>query len=218
MILLTHFELFLDGEPQGCFMNGFHDVFPSEKADRWHETFCRYVQPPDIPLRTEPGDTPRFWFTRDGLLRCEKPLRDVYRNILKTGLWTVGIRIAKLFDAHVQQAALYGDPYQIVLPDSAVNQAYASDYRELIHPDDFDVWVTPILQNKEPEICPSCGLFYTDHPAASRKLASRWICPECGIREALECSDTDENTIQDILDKVQNARRSIAVSKKGDIS
>lgn len=34
-------------------------------------------------------------------------------------------------------------------------------------------------------LCPSCGSYYQDPPALSRKDKNIEICPECGIREAL---------------------------------
>ena len=34
--------------------------------------------------------------------------------------------------------------------------------------------------------CPLCGKTYEDYPAISRKDNETEICPECGIREALE--------------------------------
>lgn len=35
-------------------------------------------------------------------------------------------------------------------------------------------------------ICPACGQEYEGHPALSRADNHTEICPECGIREALE--------------------------------
>ena len=37
-------------------------------------------------------------------------------------------------------------------------------------------------------ICPSCGKPYVGHPALSRKDNQTSICPDCGIREALEAA------------------------------
>lgn len=34
-------------------------------------------------------------------------------------------------------------------------------------------------------ICPKCGRMYTGHPAIARDN-SKFICPDCGTREALE--------------------------------
>ena len=38
---------------------------------------------------------------------------------------------------------------------------------------------------REPRICPKCGQSYTEAPAISR-VDDTQICPDCGIREALE--------------------------------
>jgi len=38
----------------------------------------------------------------------------------------------------------------------------------------------------EQRVCPKCGQPYTGHPALSRADNSTPICPDCGIREALE--------------------------------
>ena len=38
----------------------------------------------------------------------------------------------------------------------------------------------------EERSCPKCGSTYTEHPALSRTDNKMLICPDCGIREALE--------------------------------
>ena len=35
-------------------------------------------------------------------------------------------------------------------------------------------------------VCPLCGRAYREHPALSRKDNETPICPDCGVREALE--------------------------------
>lgn len=41
--------------------------------------------------------------------------------------------------------------------------------------------------DKQPEReCPNCGKVYRNVPALSRKDNTTLICPDCGIREALE--------------------------------
>ena len=37
-----------------------------------------------------------------------------------------------------------------------------------------------------PATCPRCGASYTDYPALSRKDNKTLLCPDCGVREALE--------------------------------
>lgn len=34
-------------------------------------------------------------------------------------------------------------------------------------------------------VCPTCGKFYTEHPALSRKDNKTEICPTCGMNEAI---------------------------------
>lgn len=38
----------------------------------------------------------------------------------------------------------------------------------------------------EPKMCPSCGFVYIGYPALSRKDNKTDICPDCGLKEALE--------------------------------
>ena len=35
-------------------------------------------------------------------------------------------------------------------------------------------------------VCPLCGRRYTDHPALSRTDNETLICPDCGVRQALD--------------------------------
>ena len=34
--------------------------------------------------------------------------------------------------------------------------------------------------------CPKCGKYYTGYPALSREDNKTNVCPECGVKEALE--------------------------------
>ena len=51
-------------------------------------------------------------------------------------------------------------------------------------------------------VCPICGRFYREHPALSRKDSTAEICPECGIREALESLGCDADDQEKILDTI----------------
>ena len=54
----------------------------------------------------------------------------------------------------------------------------------------------------EPRICPNCGAVYSAPSAISRKDDRTPICPECGIREALEsigCSLESQEHILDVI-------------------
>ena len=55
----------------------------------------------------------------------------------------------------------------------------------------------------EQRTCPKCGQDYTERPATSRIDGSP-ICPECGIREALQSIGVDEAE----QDKIINIIRS----------
>lgn len=55
----------------------------------------------------------------------------------------------------------------------------------------------------EQRICPKCGQDYTERPATSR-IDGSLICPECGIREALQSIGVDEAE----QDKIINIIRS----------
>ena len=48
-------------------------------------------------------------------------------------------------------------------------------------------------------ICPVCGQTYTGRPALSRKDNETFICPDCGIREALTSIGVNEAEQEQIL-------------------
>lgn len=48
--------------------------------------------------------------------------------------------------------------------------------------------------------CPICGKEYTEHPALSRVDGLTLICPDCGIREALESIGVKEEERERILE------------------
>lgn len=64
------------------------------------------------------------------------------------------------------------------------------------------------MSGKEPCLCPSCGSYYTDPPAVSRKHPGVNICPECGMREALEAASM-ENLFGDVLAAYRAARAAV---------
>lgn len=61
------------------------------------------------------------------------------------------------------------------------------------------------MSGKAPRLCPSCGSYYTDPPAVSRKHPGVNICPECGIKEALAAASM-ENLFGDVLAAYRAAR------------
>ena len=48
-------------------------------------------------------------------------------------------------------------------------------------------------------VCPKCGKTYRGHPALSRVDNETYICPDCGIREALASLGCDEEAQEHIL-------------------
>lgn len=50
--------------------------------------------------------------------------------------------------------------------------------------------------------CPKCGKAYTDYPALSREDGETKICPDCGVREALEAAGYDEDEQEDVLEQI----------------
>lgn len=59
--------------------------------------------------------------------------------------------------------------------------------------------------------CPICGKTYSDHPALSRKDNKTFICPECGIREALKSAgisyDDQDKIIKNINKSLSNLNK-----------
>lgn len=54
----------------------------------------------------------------------------------------------------------------------------------------------------EIRICPKCNRPYTGHPALSRSDNETPICPDCGIREALESIGVTIEEQEKILDTI----------------
>lgn len=51
-------------------------------------------------------------------------------------------------------------------------------------------------------ICPKCGLPYEGRPALSRDDSKTLICPDCGVREALESIGVDKEEQERILETI----------------
>lgn len=54
------------------------------------------------------------------------------------------------------------------------------------------------------KICPTCGKTYNAVPAISRKDNTTEICPECGIKEALQRFDFTADEIKQIISITHN--------------
>lgn len=56
-------------------------------------------------------------------------------------------------------------------------------------------------------ICPKCGKVYRERPALSREEGVGSICPDCGIREALESIGCGPDAQEHILDLIHESMR-----------
>lgn len=56
-----------------------------------------------------------------------------------------------------------------------------------------------------PRVCPACGRSYSAPPALSRLDNSTYICPDCGIREALESLGCDRDAQEHIIGVIRSA-------------
>jgi len=54
------------------------------------------------------------------------------------------------------------------------------------------------------KVCPKCGSPYSGVPALSRTDNATLICPDCGIREALESIGVTAEEQEEILKKIHN--------------
>lgn len=59
----------------------------------------------------------------------------------------------------------------------------------------------------ELRICPICGKPYTGVPALSRKDNKTFICPDDGVREALESIGVSSDEQEKIIDIIHNSQR-----------
>ena len=57
-------------------------------------------------------------------------------------------------------------------------------------------------------ICPKCGQSYKGRPALSREDDKTLICPDCGVREALESIGVDVNEQEEILAAIHRSMNS----------
>ena len=58
------------------------------------------------------------------------------------------------------------------------------------------------------DVCPKCGQPYKGRPALSRKDNKTLICPDCGVREALESIGVDVNEQEAILATIHRSMNS----------
>ena len=58
----------------------------------------------------------------------------------------------------------------------------------------------------EERSCPKCGRTYTEYPALSRTDNKTLICPDCGIREALESMEVSKEEQEKIISIIHHSR------------
>ena len=58
------------------------------------------------------------------------------------------------------------------------------------------------------DVCPKCGQSYKGRPALSRNDGKTLICPDCGVREALESSGVDVIEQEEILAAIHRSMNS----------
>lgn len=55
------------------------------------------------------------------------------------------------------------------------------------------------------DVCPKCGQPYKGRPALSRKDSKTLICPDCGVREALESIGVSVEEQEKILQTIHRS-------------
>ena len=58
------------------------------------------------------------------------------------------------------------------------------------------------------DVCPKCGQPYKGRPALSRYDGKTLICPDCGVREALESIGVDVNEQEGVLAAIHRSMSS----------
>ena len=58
------------------------------------------------------------------------------------------------------------------------------------------------------DVCPKCGQLYKGRPALSREDNKTLICPDCGVREALESIGVDVIEQEEILAAIHRSMNS----------
>lgn len=67
-------------------------------------------------------------------------------------------------------------------------------------------------------VCPVCGKYYTDYPATSRRDNRIQICPDCGLKEAMDDSGITIYEQRKILDTVHrySGKYDVGMRKEGE--
>lgn len=213
-MLLLHFDLSLDSEPQGSFLAGLDSALSPQQITHWSNAIAEDIPVPSDDLAFRQDQPFHFWLTRTGLERVWRHLRDLVDKINADSIMDVAVYTLQTAKDELKDAIVYEDETQIVLRDSAIRPDRVSKPVILSEPGDFTAVLKPIAEGVEPELCPICGRFYTEPPAISRHRGTNGICPaicpECGTREAMENSGADENDIDSAIEAVRTAKRTLA--------
>ena len=59
------------------------------------------------------------------------------------------------------------------------------------------------FESERERVCPHCGQTYHEPPALSRKDNETLICPDCGVREALESIAVTGIEAEQIVDVIR---------------
>lgn len=62
-------------------------------------------------------------------------------------------------------------------------------------------------EKMESRICPVCGKEFREYPALSRKDNKTLICPDCGVREALEGIGVSQEEQEKIIGIIHGTNR-----------
>lgn len=92
--------------------------------------------------------------------------------------------------------------YTIVIPEYPNIVVTAADPSEIVTVASAAVEKEKRATVMKTAICPLCKKAYTGYPAVSRKGSKTEICPDCGIREALDAAGLGEEQKNMILGEI----------------
>ncbi len=92
--------------------------------------------------------------------------------------------------------------YTIVIPEYPNILVTAADPAEIVTVASAAVEKEKRAHVMKTAICPICKKAYTGYPAVSRKDSKTEICPDCGIREALDAAGVGEEQKNTILGEI----------------
>ena len=60
-------------------------------------------------------------------------------------------------------------------------------------------------KSKEPRLCPKCGCKYEKYPALSRADNKTYVCPDCGVKEALQSIGISPEEQEKIIEAIHRS-------------